>query len=110
VLGEAIFHVALRSDWERARATGHYPWSTRGVTFEQEGFVHASFAAQVAGIRADSYADVADLELVVLELDPRTIDDPVIVEDLGEGEKFPHLYGALPVNAAITHSTDMLMS
>ena len=109
-IAEPVFHLALRDELEQARTTGHYPWSTRGVTYEQQGFVHASFATQVAGIRSDTYRDVSDSDLVVLELDPRTIDVPVVVEDLGAGAAYPHLYGALPVSDAIPHGTDMLMS
>jgi uncharacterized protein (DUF952 family) len=109
-LAEPIFHLALRGEWEQARTTGDYPWSTRGVTYEQQGFVHASFASQVAGIRSEIYADVSGSDLVVLELDPRAIDVPLVVEDLGTGIAYPHLYGALPVSVAIPHGTDMLMS
>jgi uncharacterized protein (DUF952 family) len=50
----------------------------------------------VAGTRRRKYADLPDGALVVLELDPRTLSVPVVVEDLGAGP-FPHLYGPLPV-------------
>lgn len=95
-VGQPVQHLTERSWWEEAQATGHYRWSSRRLTYEAEGFVHASFAEQTPGTRSRYYADVADADLVVLELDPDAVSVPVVVEDLGSGP-YPHLYGALPV-------------
>ena len=95
-LTEPVFHLTERAVWRQARTTGSYPWSGRRGTYESEGFVHAGFAAQLAGTRQRKYADLPDEALVVLELDPTTLSVPVVVEDLGAG-LFPHLYGPLPV-------------
>ena len=40
-----------RRDWEAARQAGDYRVSTSGVTLEEEGFLHASFAHQWQGVR-----------------------------------------------------------
>ncbi|MCU1654498.1 MAG: hypothetical protein JWQ60_5647, partial [Pseudonocardia sp.] len=45
-----IYHIAYRTDWERARRAGQYSVSTRGVSLAEQGFIHASTAAQVAGV------------------------------------------------------------
>ena len=63
---EPVYHLAVAADWS---AGGQYPWSTRGVSYDAEGYVHCSFAGQLAGIRTRYYADLADEELLVLELD-----------------------------------------
>lgn len=92
-----IFHLAERSSWETAVRTGEYPWSSRGVTYEQEGFVHCSWPHQVDGVRERFYADLDPSDLVCLELDPATLSVPVIAEARGTVEAYPHLYGPLPV-------------
>lgn len=91
-----IFHIAKRKQWEAAKAHGNYCWSTRRVTFEAEGFVHCCFADQVLAVRQRGYSDLADDDLVLLQLDPAEVSAPVIVEeDPATGERYPHLYGDL---------------
>lgn len=93
-LVEPVYHLADAGSWSQARATGHYPWSTRGITYDAEGFVHCSFAHQVPEVLARHYADAAPGALVLLELDPAHLPGPVVVEDLGAGP-YPHLFAAL---------------
>lgn len=81
-------------------AAGSYPWSTRGVTLEQEGFVHASFAAQVPATSQRFYADVADL--LLLTIDESLLTSPLVIEQInGAPEPFPHIYGPLDIAAVI---------
>jgi uncharacterized protein (DUF952 family) len=95
-----LFHIALAEDWAAAQATGEYVTSTRGRTLAEEGFIHCSFADQVDATAARFYADVEDA--VVLRIDPRRLTSRVEVEDLfGTGERFPHVYGPIPVTAVI---------
>ena len=89
-----LHHLTERDRWEQAQAAGSYPWSTRGRGYEAEGFVHLSSPAQLDGSRRRFFGDLADADLVVLELDPARLSAPVVVEDLGAGP-FPHLYGPL---------------
>ena len=91
-----IFHIAKRKQWGAAKEHGNYCWSTRRVTFEAEGFVHCCFADQVLAVRQRGYSDLADDDLVLLQLDPAAVSAPVIVEeDPATGERYPHLYGDL---------------
>jgi glutathione S-transferase len=78
------------------------------MTFEQVGFVHASWLHQVPATYQRFYADAADV--VLLALDPRAIASagvPIRQEpapDTGHpdtGELFPHLYGILPMGAVV---------
>jgi 2-haloacid dehalogenase len=89
---EPVFHWAPRTDWASAIATGDYPWSGRGIGYLSAGFVHFSFARQLAGTRAKFYADLADEDLVLLRLDPDP-SLPIVVES-----GFPHLFAPLPVS------------
>lgn len=96
-----LFHLALPEDWEAAQVDGRYPMSTRGATLAEVGFVHCSFAEQVAATAARFYGDLE--EVVVLEIDPARTGAELRVEDtLGTGETFPHLYGPLPVDAVVS--------
>jgi 2-haloacid dehalogenase len=89
---EPVFHLAERSAWAVAETTGRYPWSSRGLGYEREGFVHCSFAEQVPSIVRNHYADVDPSELVVLEIDRERV--PILVEDLGHGP-YPHCFAEL---------------
>jgi uncharacterized protein (DUF952 family) len=91
-------HIALATDWERARADGEYRVSTVGRTIDDEGFIHASLPEQVATTAGRYYRDLG-VPLVVLVLDSDRLETegvPVRLEDAG-GELFPHLYAPLPV-------------
>ena len=105
---EPIFHLALRSDWEAAQAAGEYRVSTRGVALDDVGYLHASAREQVERIGALVYADVAD-DVVVLVIDPSQVGAEIRLENLeGGAERFPHVYGPLPV-AAVTAELDAMI-
>jgi 2-haloacid dehalogenase len=98
---EPVFHVAERSVWAEAKATDRHSWSSRGLSYEREGFVHCSFADQVPGIVMNSYADLDLSELVALELDRDRL--PILVEDLGYGP-YPHCFAEVtPADVLWTH-------
>jgi len=62
----------------------------RAASLETDGFIHFSYASQLAGTAALHYAGASDL--VVLAVDEAGLDVRV------EGG-FPHLYEPLPVSA-----------
>lgn len=96
-----IHHLALAADWAAAQRAGDYRISTLGRTLEEEGFVHAAHAHQVAGVADRFYAGVDD-ELVLLVIDPDRLDVPVVEEvPAGAAEAFPHVYGPIPVAAVV---------
>jgi len=96
---DALFHIVDRSAWRAAVDRGEY----HAESLASEGFIHCSFAGQVAGVANARYGDVDDL--CVVELDPALLDAAVRVEDSdGSGQEFPHVYGMIPVAAAVaTH-------
>ena len=99
-----IHHLALPDDWAAAFATGEYAMSTRGVTLEQEGFIHCSTRDQVEATANRFYGDVE--QLVVLTIDPRAVPSPIRFEPPVPGSDvlFPHIYGPLPI-AAVRDAT-----
>jgi uncharacterized protein (DUF952 family)/uncharacterized glyoxalase superfamily protein PhnB len=96
---EILFHIARQRDWEAAERVGAYRISTLDRTLAREGFIHLSFARQVRGVADRVYADVDD-QLVLLSIDPSKLTASVVIEPVaGTDERFPHLYGELPVAA-----------
>lgn len=96
-----IFHIALPEDWAAAQASGEYTVSTRGVSLEEEGFIHAGEDLdQVEFVRALAYADVPRLLLLVI--DESKVGVPVKREAVPQvGRTFPHIYGPLPLAAVV---------
>ena len=93
-----IYHIAYRRDWELARRAGDYRRSTRGRTLEEQGYIHASRADQVAATANAFYAGERDLVLLVI--DERRVRADVREEPVpGRDERFPHIYGPLNVDA-----------
>ncbi len=92
-----LFHLALADDWAAAQRTGSYGISTRGLTLEQVGFIHASRAEQVAGTYQRFYADAG--AVVLLTINPQRLQHPLRADPAPGGELFPHLYGPLPITA-----------
>lgn len=96
-----LFHIALASDWSAAQQAGEYRISTLGRTLDEVGFVHASYAEQVAGVLAAFYSDVTE-PLLLLAIDPARLGCDVRLEAAAPGgEMFPHIYGPIPVSAVI---------
>ncbi len=99
-----LFHISLPEDWARAQSDGAITDSTRGVSLAEEGYIHCSYAEQVAGTAGRFYGDLA--AIVVLRIDPDLVGSPIVVEDLvGSGVEFPHVYGPIPVTAVVEART-----
>ena len=93
-----LLHITERAVWAAAMPTGEYRMSTRGVTLEEEGFIHCSLPHQLRGVAESFYADLDDL--VVLVIDRERLTAPVRFEAPSPGaDTFPHIYGPLPVEA-----------
>lgn len=95
-----IYHIARAADWQRARQAGEYRMSTVDTTLEQQGFIHASTAGQVAGVANAIFAGVPDL--VLLEIDDRLVGPEIRYEvPPGGTERYPHIYGPLNTDAVL---------
>ncbi len=96
-----IYHIAVRADWERALADGAYTRSSVDKTLAEEGFIHASQEAQVAGTANKFYRDVPG-PLVLLVIDTDRVGAKVRYDDVPGAElPFPHIYGPLNADAVL---------
>jgi uncharacterized protein (DUF952 family) len=99
VSSDLIYHVTTISDWTKAQLTGTFDRSTKGKSFEQVGFIHASTALQLEGIKEILYGNSTE-KLVVLVLSQQQLQSAGIevrFEDGGEGEFYPHIFAPIPV-------------
>lgn len=91
-----IFHLTTAAEWENAQHAGAY----RSQSLEREGFIHCSRLEQVERVARDRYRNTPDL--VILAVDPTGLDVRDEQGDPGSHERFPHVYGALPLESVVT--------
>jgi glutathione S-transferase len=97
---DRIFHLATAQAWAESFTTGEYRESTLGMSLDDVGFIHCSYAHQVRGVADGFYKGRSDVVLLVV--DTARVGAPIVVEAGDDtGELFPHLYGALPVVAVV---------
>lgn len=93
-----ILHITLPEDWAQARRTGRYTVSTRGATFPEVGFLHASEdTRQAAAVAASFYADRPDAFLVAMDEEALTAAGFAVRREPGDpadpaSELFPHVH------------------
>jgi glutathione S-transferase len=96
-----VYHIAYPAEWDEAKTAGEYRMSTRGRTMDEEGFIHASGAFQVAPVADRFYAD-EEGPLVVLVVDVDRLAAEVRYEAVpGSEAPFPHIYGPINPDAVI---------
>ncbi len=89
-----IYHLVLRRVWQENADQPYRPESLAG-----EGFIHCSFAEQVAGSANRFYASATDL--LLLHINTERLSSPLREEASGTGEVFPHIYGPLNRDAVM---------
>ena len=97
-MAEPIFHITTLEQWNHARLAGSY----QADSLVTEGFIHCSTAAQLATTGRRHFAGRADL--LVLEIDPDRLRWELRWEE-SDGDRFPHLYGPLALDAVISVQT-----
>lgn len=90
-----LYHLVLRSTWE---ACPHEDY--RAASLDSEGFIHCSYANQVAASANRFYAEAKDL--LALRIDPARLTCPLRAEAATSGEIFPHIYGPLNRQAVVS--------
>jgi uncharacterized protein (DUF952 family) len=93
-----IYHLVPRRDWEQ-QGPGPY----HAASLDSEGFIHCSNAEQVERVASLFYA--SEPELLLLCIATELLTSPLRDEDIGTGERFPHVYGLIDgaaiVNVAV---------
>ena len=91
---QLIYHITTKPAWEHAQQKGEYI----PEAFAADGFIHCSDHYQIENTANRFYASVPDL--IVLEIEPDKLVAPLVYENLDGGlMPFPHIYGALNLDA-----------
>lgn len=91
-----IYHITTENAWQSAQESKHYS----PESLKTEGFIHCSDHFQLEGTANRFYDQTPDL--IVLEIDPDKLVSRLVYENLEGGEMlFPHIYGALNIDAVI---------
>jgi len=90
---DTIYHIAYSTVWENALTEGQYD----GGTLESEGFIHFSQSEQVIATANRYYRGKTDL--VLLQVAVKKLSAKLKYDPSPSGEIFPHLYGALNLDA-----------
>jgi len=95
-----VYHIVPREDWDAAQAKGEY----RPASVDAQGFVHCSTRVQVVGTANDNFRGEDGLVLLCIDtakLAPVLRYEPGDMpgHDPSDHELFPHLYGALNLDA-----------
>ncbi|MEM9122565.1 MAG: DUF952 domain-containing protein [Pseudomonadota bacterium] len=92
-----IYKICTQQEWEEAVIAGIYHGSS---VDRQDGFIHFSTAEQVRETAEKHFVGQADLVLVACESE--RIGPYLRWEPSRNDALFPHLYGVLPVDAAVS--------
>jgi uncharacterized protein (DUF952 family) len=91
-----IYHMCRQAEWAAAEAAGSYRGSSQDAA---DGFIHFSTAEQIRESARKHRAGQTDLVLVTVDAD--RLGAALKWEPSRGGALFPHLYGALPLDAVV---------
>ena len=92
-----VYKILPRAEWDAAMAAGRFEGS--GVDL-QDGFIHFSGGDQWSETLRLHFAGQSGLVLVAVEAD--SLGEALKWEPSRGGQLFPHLYGPLPVELAVS--------
>ncbi len=92
---EQILHITSGDAWTRAGVEGAY----RGDTLATEGFIHCSTPRQAIRVANARFRGVNGL--VLLRIDPDTVEPEIRYEEGEPDELYPHIYGPLNLAAVL---------
>lgn len=93
-LAEMLVHITRQTQWDGVSGREY-----RGDTLASEGFIHCSTRDQV--VRVANARFHGERGLVLLCIAPERVRAEIRYEAAENGERFPHVYGALNVDAVV---------
>lgn len=94
-----IYHVTTKQQWEVALQNGSF----EVPSLQLEGFIHMSQHHQVAGVLERYYSGMNDL--IVLHVEEKLLQSELKFEwSPSIQEEFPHVFGAINVDAVVAIS------
>ena len=96
-MSEPVYKVLAEAAYEAAKSEGQFLGTGDDL---RDGFIHLSVAHQVADTLAKHFAGQEDL--LLLGIDPERLGASLKWEPSRRGDFFPHLYGALHLDAILS--------
>ena len=96
-MSEPVYKICDAAAWQAASRRGRYEGSPVDV---RDGFIHFSSRAQLAGTAEKHFAGQDNLVLVTVN--PERLGAALKWEPSRGGALFPHLYGALEMDAILS--------
>ena len=89
-----IYHIVSADAWDRFTGALY-----EADSLSTEGFIHCSFREQLGDVIERYYKETKNL--VILEIDSMKLSSKLVVEPSTGGEKYPHIYGPINVDAIV---------
>jgi uncharacterized protein (DUF952 family) len=91
-----ILHIISEGEWDKVKNENYYfPDSLK-----KEGFIHCATSDQILSLVEFIYKEKVNRKVLYIDSDKLTA--KVVYEDLHKtGKTFPHIYGALNLNAVV---------
>lgn len=93
---DLIFHITTRKQWKEFQEGGRYT----PESLEKEGYIHASRGSQLEETANRFFSDRNKILLLVIEMS-RLAPEVKYEAEPETGEKFPHIYGPLNIDAIV---------
>lgn len=93
---DLIFHITTRKQWKEFQKDGRFV----PESLDKEGFIHASTGPQLEYTANRFFSNRNKILLLVIEMS-RLAPEVKYEEEPETGEKFPHIYGPLNVDAIV---------
>ena len=90
-----IYHIVTPEVWEHFKSKNFY----EAESLQTEGFIHCSFADQLAGVLQRYYSGAE--KVFVLEIEPEKLTSELVNEPSTNDEIYPHIYGKINRDAII---------
>lgn len=84
-----IYHIVLPEIWETFKEKDYY----EAESLHTEGFIHCSFAEQIAGVLERYYQGVE--KVLILTIEPEKLTSKLVNEPSTNNEIYPHIYGQI---------------
>lgn len=92
---DLLFHITSKEEWRTYSTSGYI----EPESLSTEGFIHTSKGDQVEETVNRLFNGREDLILLVI--DPLRIHEPLKYEVAENGQKYPHIYGKISIDAII---------
>lgn len=95
-MSDIIYKIVPASLWQSARKKGRFDGAPVDLA---DGFIHFSTAAQAKETATKHFS--GQTELLLVAIDGGALGTALVYEPSRGGQLFPHLYGALPLDAVL---------